>query len=146
MPVPPNHELSDRELEILRLVATGASNKEIAQQLVISANTVKVHLRNIFAKIGATSRTEAALYAVRAGLVQSIPAQSAPGAPAGAGEIASGQEAIQSFASITVPAGVSPRIGLGRRGRAPPRPRAQAGSEDRRSTRPPELRRSWGSL
>jgi DNA-binding CsgD family transcriptional regulator/N-acetylneuraminic acid mutarotase len=63
-------ELSERELEILRLVATGVSNKEIAQQLFISTNTVKVHLRNIFAKIGAASRTEAALYAVRMGIVE----------------------------------------------------------------------------
>ena len=65
-----SEELSEREREILALVATGASNKEIAQRLSISANTVKVHLRNIFAKISASSRTEAAMYAVRAGLVQ----------------------------------------------------------------------------
>jgi DNA-binding CsgD family transcriptional regulator/N-acetylneuraminic acid mutarotase len=64
--------LSERELEILRLVATGASNKEIAQHLFISTNTVKVHIRNIFNKIDATSRTEAAMYAVRVGLVQPI--------------------------------------------------------------------------
>ncbi len=68
------NELSDRELEILRLVATGVSNKEIAQQLFISSNTVKVHLRNIFTKIGANSRTEAAMYAVRIGLVETAAA------------------------------------------------------------------------
>jgi DNA-binding CsgD family transcriptional regulator len=67
--MPDNDSLSERELEILKLVATGASNKEIAYRLTISSNTVKVHLRNVFAKIGANSRTEAAMYAVRLGLV-----------------------------------------------------------------------------
>ena len=62
-------QLSDREIEILRLVSGGLSNQQIALQLGISANTVKVHLRNIFGKIGAASRTEATLYAVRTGLV-----------------------------------------------------------------------------
>lgn len=70
MPGMDNNELSERELEILRLIATGASNKEVAQKLCISANTVKVHLRNIYSKAGVTSRTEAAMYAVRLGLVQ----------------------------------------------------------------------------
>ncbi len=73
-------ELSEREREILLLVATGASNKEIASRLVISPNTVKVHLRNIFAKVGVASRTEATLYALRAGLLAS-PAPERPPLP-----------------------------------------------------------------
>ena len=56
--------LSERELEILRLVAQGKSNKEIASELFISINTVKVHLAKIFQRIGAASRTEATLYAI----------------------------------------------------------------------------------
>lgn len=61
--------LSEREHQILLLVATGLSNRQIAGQLDISENTVKVHVRNIFAKIGVASRTEASLYAVRQGLI-----------------------------------------------------------------------------
>jgi DNA-binding CsgD family transcriptional regulator len=61
--------LSEREIEILRLVATGAANKEIALKLSISPNTVKVHLRRIFGKIGVASRTEATLFAIRSGIV-----------------------------------------------------------------------------
>lgn len=66
-------DLSEREIEILEMVATGASNKEIAQKLHISANTVKVHLRNVFTKIDVSSRTEATMWAVRQGLVQPFP-------------------------------------------------------------------------
>ena len=61
--------LSEREIEILKLVGTGASNQQIARDLFISVNTVKVHLRNIFGKLGVESRTEATLYAIRQGWV-----------------------------------------------------------------------------
>lgn len=79
--MPEEIELSEREREILRLVATGASNKEIAETLYISANTVKVHMRNIFAKIGVASRTEATLYAINTGITISSPAPSAEPTP-----------------------------------------------------------------
>jgi DNA-binding CsgD family transcriptional regulator len=70
LPLQGKTELTEREREILRLIATGTSNKDIAHQLFISSNTVKVHLRNIFGKINVNSRTEAALYAIREGLSQ----------------------------------------------------------------------------
>jgi DNA-binding CsgD family transcriptional regulator len=66
---PANSELSERELEILQLLATGLSNKEIAGQLFLSVNTVKVHLRNIFGKLGVQSRTEATVIAIQRGYV-----------------------------------------------------------------------------
>jgi LuxR family maltose regulon positive regulatory protein len=51
--------LSSRELEVLRLIAAGKSNPEIAQALVVAISTVKAHINNIFGKLGVTSRTQA---------------------------------------------------------------------------------------
>jgi len=62
-------DLTEREIEILRMVATGITNREIAYELSISVNTVKVHLRNTFTKLGAESRNEATMIAVREGWV-----------------------------------------------------------------------------
>jgi two-component system response regulator DegU len=62
--------LTERELEVLRLVGQGASNRDIAASLFISEKTAKNHLTHIFEKLGVSDRTQAALYAVRAGLVK----------------------------------------------------------------------------
>ena len=67
--VEPGEPLTERELEVVRLLATGISNKEIAARLHISTNTVRVHLRNIFAKLEAQSRTEVTMIAVRNGWI-----------------------------------------------------------------------------
>jgi ATP/maltotriose-dependent transcriptional regulator MalT len=61
--------LSKRELEVLYLIADGLSNAEIAQRLCLSTGTVKVHLRHIFGKLGATSRTQAAAQAQKQGIL-----------------------------------------------------------------------------
>ena len=61
----PAPKLTDRELEVLKLVAQGMSNKEIADDLFISENTVKNHVRNILEKLHLHSRMEAVVYAVR---------------------------------------------------------------------------------
>lgn len=62
-------ELTDRETTILKHVAEGLLNKEIADQLGISENTVKIHLRNILEKLHLKNRIQAAVYAVRQGIV-----------------------------------------------------------------------------
>ena len=64
--------LTERETEVLRLLALGYANKEIASSLTIGEKTVKTHVSNILSKLGVASRTQAALYAVRIGLVESL--------------------------------------------------------------------------
>ena len=61
--------LTDRETEVLRQLAEGKSNKEIARALTIAEKTVRTHVSNILGKLGVASRTQAALHAVRSGLV-----------------------------------------------------------------------------
>jgi len=67
MPAP---RLTDREMEVLRLVAQGLNNRDIAKQLFISENTVKNHIRNILEKLHLHSRMEAVVYAVREKMIE----------------------------------------------------------------------------
>jgi len=69
----PVESLTEREIELLRLVAEGMSNKAIAQTLSISENTIKYHIRNILQKLGVQNRTEAVTHALRAGLLDPDP-------------------------------------------------------------------------
>jgi two-component system, NarL family, response regulator LiaR len=66
----PAATLTERELEVLRLIARGMPNKLIARELVVSEKTVKTHVSNILAKLHLSDRTQAALYAVREGLAE----------------------------------------------------------------------------
>lgn len=68
--VNPFTELTDRELEVLKLIASGLSNSKIAEMLVISPNTVKGHVSNILSKLHLVDRTEAAVYAWKEGIVR----------------------------------------------------------------------------
>ncbi len=68
--------LTERETEVLRLLAQGQSNKEIARTLQIVENTVKTHVQHILAKFGVQSRTQAVLYAMRLGLISPDQAKS----------------------------------------------------------------------
>ena len=70
VPAPQQSEpLTERETEVLKQLALGKSNKEIAADLVIAEKTVRTHVSSILAKLGVSSRTQAALHAVRSGLV-----------------------------------------------------------------------------
>jgi len=67
-PAGPEDELTDREREVLRLVAEGATNREIASSLYVSENTVSFHMKNILGKLHLKNRAQAAAFAIRAGL------------------------------------------------------------------------------
>ncbi|MFI5274079.1 MAG: response regulator [Ktedonobacterales bacterium] len=66
----PFTDLSERELEVLKLIAGGASNEQIAERLVISEKTVKSHVSNVLSKLHVADRTQAAVYAWREGVVR----------------------------------------------------------------------------
>jgi NarL family two-component system response regulator LiaR len=66
---PPNHGLTEREEEVLRLIAHGKSNREIADELTVAEITVSKHVSNILCKLHLASRTQAALFALKEGLV-----------------------------------------------------------------------------
>lgn len=66
-------DLTARELEVLRLIARGRSNKEIARDLSVAEKTVKTHVSNVLSKLGVADRTQAALYAVQNGLAEPPP-------------------------------------------------------------------------
>jgi len=65
-------DLTTREIELLRLVSEGLSNRTIAQRLSISENTVKYHMKNIFQKLNVQNRTEAATSAIQSGLLRPV--------------------------------------------------------------------------
>ncbi|MFW6270977.1 MAG: response regulator transcription factor [Bacillota bacterium] len=62
-------KLTNRETEIIQLVASGKTNQELAEELYIAVPTVKAHLRHIFNKLGATNRTQAVCIAIRNNLI-----------------------------------------------------------------------------
>jgi DNA-binding NarL/FixJ family response regulator len=65
--------LTRREIEVLRLLARGCSNKAVAARLVISPRTVGTHIEHIYAKLGVSTRAEAGLFAVQHGLLPEVP-------------------------------------------------------------------------
>lgn len=94
--------LSGRELEVLQCLSRGAGNKEIAAELFISENTVKVHLRNIYTKLGTSTRTEAATVALQQGVIV-MPGVDTPVAPVN-------ENVLESEAVVAVNNGTTPAI------------------------------------
>jgi two-component system, NarL family, response regulator LiaR len=70
VPTAPKHDLTERELDVLRLIAQGKSNKEIAEDLILSEKTVKTHVSNILQKLHLSDRTQAAVYALKQKIVE----------------------------------------------------------------------------
>lgn len=68
-PQTPRHDLTERELEVLRLIAHGKTNRDISEELVLSEKTVKTHVSNILQKLHLSDRTQAAVYALRQKIV-----------------------------------------------------------------------------
>ena len=68
-PTKPKHDLTERELEVLRLISLGKSNRDISEDLVLSEKTVKTHVSNILQKLHLSDRTQAAVYALRQKIV-----------------------------------------------------------------------------
>jgi len=66
----PHEQLTEREMEVLKLIAKGKSNQEVAEELFIGIKTVKFHVTNILAKLGVEDRTQAAIYAFKHGLAE----------------------------------------------------------------------------
>jgi two-component system response regulator DegU len=60
--------LSERETDVIQLIAMGLSNKQISERLFLSEKTVKNHISRIFSKLNVTARTQAAIYAIKSGL------------------------------------------------------------------------------
>jgi DNA-binding NarL/FixJ family response regulator len=76
-------DLSERELEVLTLVSRGANNREIAESLTITENTVKVHLRHILERLDLRNHQRAAAYAVQEGLVKDVGSPESEEEPSG---------------------------------------------------------------
>ena len=107
--------LTDRETDVLRLVAQGQANKEIAVSLGIGEKTVKTHVSNVLAKLGVQSRTQAALHAARIGLVDVERCRSAVTAPGTASRTpttGANDQLVEQRSSDRIALGQSARYGL----------------------------------